>query len=798
MADFNAKFRERLEAKKKARAAEEKNGSEASTGDDLYVTETPKPKPVEVFNVDEMPDVAMAIKIKRDPDAVSDSGSDSDSKIGVSRGFPRRRRGAVLDSDDDGNANSDEDSDSSENSDSDEDSDSSDSDDGEQEAAKFTIHADVGARSGQEKKKRASSGENEQDKIKRHRPAPMTKKGVTVSKRSKVHVVDDKKANAVNRFATECFRILKAEPTLANSTRFMSYLKESGRLILELEENGIDEAQAQGLVNEIITCYVAKSARPQTNFQQSNIKKWMATNKVISGQGDLPAPLKLSNLYSKVDNAPPTTKKGTPQGAQTNAAKYRERLQSLVRKYREELNNQGTIKFMQLTHNEDPNADNIQEHEKIMERLLKDPRYREAQNDVSKSSPERPKTLEVDNRQRRPDLGNPSPNSDSTSSDSDSDDSMNSDSDSDDSMNSDSDNDDLVNTSVTSRKSDGALGQDEPFSPKPLESSDDESIANQIKRRKLLRDVTKEDAIKFMEFVFFYYLQEEWVVAQIVSEVAKQEHALKLAQNMTPSQTETLIRILVKLTASDKAYDSIYSQYEEQLRPYIQLHITYDSISEAYNNFIAKIPTPPPSPEQKTFEDTATSKTLHELLGELNDLSQAKKQREAAKSAIERDLKTEKTRNSTQLAPFRDLFNYATDNPDKDAVNLKNVQVEELKGKLETFIADTNKIDAELKTRQRMFDAYFGAGAYTPLLNEADILKLFKRLTATKQQIDEFAKGFKAKVQKRRSIESELEDIDIQIKSLEKRIENQKKKESSQDPFLDSQNQFLDSQDQFL
>ena len=66
--------------------------------------------------------------------------------------------------------------------------------------------------------------------------------------------------------------------------------------------------------------------------------------------------------------------------------------------------------------------------------------------------------------------------SDSTSSDSDSDDSTSSDSDSDDSMNSDSDNDDLLNTSVTSRKSDGALGQDERFSPEPLESSDDESI----------------------------------------------------------------------------------------------------------------------------------------------------------------------------------------------------------------------------------------------------------------------------------------------------------------------------------
>ncbi len=61
------------------------------------------------------------------------------------------------------------------------------------------------------------------------------------------------------------------------------------------------------------------------------------------------------------------------------AFQFRDRLPSLMDKYRNGLNNQGQAEFGKLTNNEDPTIENIGDHEAVMDALLKNPELREAQ-----------------------------------------------------------------------------------------------------------------------------------------------------------------------------------------------------------------------------------------------------------------------------------------------------------------------------------------------------------------------------------------------------------------------------------
>ena len=58
------------------------------------------------------------------------------------------------------------------------------------------------------------------------------------------------------------------------------------------------------------------------------------------------------------------------------AFQFRNKLPSLMDKYRNGLNNQGQAEFAKLTNNQDPTVDNIADHETIIDSLLKKPWFK--------------------------------------------------------------------------------------------------------------------------------------------------------------------------------------------------------------------------------------------------------------------------------------------------------------------------------------------------------------------------------------------------------------------------------------
>ena len=69
------------------------------------------------------------------------------------------------------------------------------------------------------------------------------------------------------------------------------------------------------------------------------------------------------------------------------AAQFRQRIPSLMDKYRNGLNNEGQKQFEQLTNSENPTVDNIGDHEAIIDALLQNPNLRQAQGLVGGGRP---------------------------------------------------------------------------------------------------------------------------------------------------------------------------------------------------------------------------------------------------------------------------------------------------------------------------------------------------------------------------------------------------------------------------
>jgi hypothetical protein len=162
--------------------------------------------------------------------------------------------------------------------------------------------------------------------------------------------------------------------------------------------------QATSDVNNKIQQVVSDKADPYlkslglNNEQISNFKNGefdklgdTALNTVINKANDVEDNLDVRNALSNTGFKPneidSVMESNVGDLLKNKAFQFREKLPSLMDKYRNGLNNQGQAEFAKLTNNEDPTVDNIGDHEAVMDALLKNPELREAQGLVGGGRP---------------------------------------------------------------------------------------------------------------------------------------------------------------------------------------------------------------------------------------------------------------------------------------------------------------------------------------------------------------------------------------------------------------------------
>ena len=130
-----------------------------------------------------------------------------------------------------------------------------------------------------------------------------------------------------------------------------------------------------------------------SNFKNGEFDKLgdTALNTVVKKANDVENALDtrnaLSNTGFKPEEIDAVMNSNVGKVLTDKAEAFRQRIPSLMDKYRNGLNNEGQKQFEQLTNSENPTVDNIGDHEAIIDALLQNPNLREAQGLVGGGRP---------------------------------------------------------------------------------------------------------------------------------------------------------------------------------------------------------------------------------------------------------------------------------------------------------------------------------------------------------------------------------------------------------------------------
>ena len=122
-----------------------------------------------------------------------------------------------------------------------------------------------------------------------------------------------------------------------------------------------------------------------SNFKNGNFNQLGddVTSKIFNKANDVENNLDVRNVLSnnnfKPEEIDSVMQSDVGKLLTDKAVQFQQRIPSLMDKYRNGLNNQGQAEFSKLTNNEDPTIDNIGDHEAVIDALLKNPNFREAQ-----------------------------------------------------------------------------------------------------------------------------------------------------------------------------------------------------------------------------------------------------------------------------------------------------------------------------------------------------------------------------------------------------------------------------------
>ena len=122
-----------------------------------------------------------------------------------------------------------------------------------------------------------------------------------------------------------------------------------------------------------------------SNFKNGNFDKLAddVTSKIFNKANDVENNLDVRNVLSnnnfKPEEIDSVMQSDVGKLLTDKAVQFQQRIPSLMDKYRNGLNNQGQAEFSKLTNNQDPTIDNIGDHEAVIDALLKNPNFREAQ-----------------------------------------------------------------------------------------------------------------------------------------------------------------------------------------------------------------------------------------------------------------------------------------------------------------------------------------------------------------------------------------------------------------------------------
>jgi len=122
-----------------------------------------------------------------------------------------------------------------------------------------------------------------------------------------------------------------------------------------------------------------------SNFKNGNFNQLGddVTSKIFNKANDVENNLDVRNVLSnnnfKPEEIDSVMQSDVGKLLTDKAVQFQQRIPSLMDKYRNGLNNQGQAEFSKLTNKEDPTIDNIGDHEAVIDALLKNPNFREAQ-----------------------------------------------------------------------------------------------------------------------------------------------------------------------------------------------------------------------------------------------------------------------------------------------------------------------------------------------------------------------------------------------------------------------------------